>query len=89
MFLRLGALFSPLLELLAGATSDQVQMELNNNLILLLAFLGFSKTFYFFKVPMFILGGFAITSGLLTMLFLPETLGAGLPEVGSFELAFT
>ena len=38
---------------------------------------------------MFILGGFAITSGLLTMLFLPETLGAGLPEVGSFELAFT
>ena len=29
LFLRLGALFSPLLELLAGATSDQVQMELH------------------------------------------------------------
>jgi len=51
---RLGALFSPLLELLAGATSDQV--------------------------PMFILGGFAVSSGLLTIAFLPETLGAGLPE---------
>merc|ERR1711971_245545 len=51
---RLGALFSPLLELLAEATSDQV--------------------------PMFILGGFAVSSGLLTMAFLPETLGAGLPE---------
>ena len=32
---------------------------------------------------MFILGGFAITSGLLTIAFLPETLGAGLPEVTS------
>ena len=30
---------------------------------------------------MFILGGFAISSGLLTIAFLPETLGAGLPEV--------
>ena len=30
---------------------------------------------------MFILGGFAVTSGLLTIAFLPETLGAGLPEV--------
>ena len=32
---------------------------------------------------MFILGGFAISSGLLTIAFLPETLGAGLPEVTS------
>ena len=30
---------------------------------------------------MFILGGFAVSSGLLTIAFLPETLGAGLPEV--------
>ena len=33
------------------------------------------------QVPMFILGGFAVSSGILTMAFLPETLGAGLPEV--------
>ena len=38
---------------------------------------------------MFILGGFAISSGLLTIAFLPETLGAGLPEVISNSTNFS